>query len=139
MLCANPIKVNIVLANVDQSVTVVVRRPNVRPYLLGPEGAALLRVLQVVPDDVGLLEEQAHGAGQLRVLARLGVRQLGRRMPTRGNNILDQVYCNIAKVPLPPSGPIRSHQSALNTCIQTPHCKDQTNSSHHHGLARRSQ
>ena len=42
------------------------------------------------------------------------------------------------KGPLPQSGPIRSHQSALNTCIQTPHCKVQTNSLHHHALARRS-
>lgn len=48
-------------------------------YLLRPEGPPLLLVLQIVPDDVGLLEEQTHGVGQLRVPAHLNILQLGRR------------------------------------------------------------
>lgn len=46
--------------------------------LLRPEGTSLLRVLQVVSDDVGLLEEETHGVGQLGVLPHLWVLQLGR-------------------------------------------------------------
>lgn len=45
--------------------------------LLRPESTALLRVLQIVSDDVGLLEEQAHGVGQLGVLAHLRILQPG--------------------------------------------------------------
>lgn len=37
-----------------------------------------MRVLQIVSDDVGLLQEQAHGVGQLGVPPHLGVLQLGR-------------------------------------------------------------
>lgn len=42
-----------------------------------------MRVLQIVSDDVGLLEEQAHGVGQLGVLAHLRVFQLGCREELR--------------------------------------------------------
>lgn len=49
-----------------------------QPHLLRPEGTSLLRVLQVVSDDVGLLEEETHGVGQVRVLPHLWVLQLRR-------------------------------------------------------------
>lgn len=51
--------------------------------LLRPESTSLLRVLQIVSDDVGLLEEQAHGVGQLRVLAHLRILQPGGREELR--------------------------------------------------------
>lgn len=54
-----------------------------RSYLLWPEGTSLLCVLQIVSDDVGLLEEQAHGVGQLRVPPHLRVLQLGCREEPR--------------------------------------------------------
>lgn len=52
-------------------------------YLLWPESTSISRVLQIVSDDVGLLEEQAHGVGQLGVPAHLGVLQLGRGEQSR--------------------------------------------------------
>lgn len=51
--------------------------------LLWPEGTSLLAVLQIVSDDVGLLEEEAHGVGQLGVSPHLGVLQLGCREKLR--------------------------------------------------------
>lgn len=53
----------------------LITRPG--PHLFGPEGTSLLCVLQIIPDDIGLLEEQAHGVGQCRVLSHLRVFQLG--------------------------------------------------------------
>lgn len=50
----------------------------VQTRLLRPEGTSLLRVLQVVSDDVGLLEEETHRVGQLGVLPHLWVLQLRR-------------------------------------------------------------
>lgn len=38
------------------------------PYLSGPELPSLQLVLQIVTDDVGFLQEEAHGVCQLRVL-----------------------------------------------------------------------
>lgn len=51
--------------------------PTSQSHLLRPEDTSFLHVLQVVPDDVGLLEEQTHGVGQFGVLAHLWVLQLG--------------------------------------------------------------
>lgn len=59
---------------------------SLRPHLLWPEGTSLLCVLQIVSDDVSLLEEQAHGVGQLSVPPHLGVLQLGRREQLRQAN-----------------------------------------------------
>lgn len=53
------------------------RIPTSQSHLLRPEDTSFLHVLQVVPDDVGLLEEQTHGVGQFGVLADLWVLQLG--------------------------------------------------------------
>lgn len=52
------------------------RIPRSQSHLLRPEDTSFLHVLQVVPDDVGLLEEQTHGVGQFGVLAHLWVLQL---------------------------------------------------------------
>lgn len=53
------------------------RIPTSQSHLLRPEDTSFPHVLQVVPDDVGLLEEQTHGVGQFGVLAYLWVLQLG--------------------------------------------------------------
>ena len=53
-----------------------VRRNN--SYIFGPEFPVFETVFQVVPDDVGFLEEQPHGVGEVGVLAHDGILQLGR-------------------------------------------------------------
>mmetsp|Transcript_72070 Transcript_72070/g.187937 ORF Transcript_72070/g.187937 Transcript_72070/m.187937 type:complete len:388 (+) Transcript_72070:246-1409(+) len=50
----------------------IVGRGVLLPHALGPERAPVHVVLQVVPDDVGLLQEQAHGVGQPHVQGLLG-------------------------------------------------------------------
>lgn len=47
-----------------------------RSYLLWPESTPLLCVLQIVSDNVGLLQEQSHGVGQLYVTSHLRVLKL---------------------------------------------------------------
>ena len=42
------------------------------PDLAGPEEALLVDVLAVVTDDVGLLEEETHGVGELELVAEPG-------------------------------------------------------------------
>ena len=55
----------------------------VSPYLLGPELPLLENILQEVTDDVCLLQEQAHGIGQSRVLAHHCVLHSRRREESR--------------------------------------------------------
>lgn len=60
--------------------------------LLRPEGTSFLRVLQIVSDDVRLLEEQAHGVGQLGVVPHLRLLQLGRREQLRQTDAYQPCY-----------------------------------------------
>ncbi|KAI3487754.1 hypothetical protein L1887_48235 [Cichorium endivia] len=55
----------------------------VGPALLGPEEAALLAVLCVVADDVGLLEEEAHVVGELELVTEPGPFELAFAKETR--------------------------------------------------------
>lgn len=45
----------------------------IKTYVFGPEGSPPLLVLQVVSYDVGLLQKQTHGVGQLSVPPDFGV------------------------------------------------------------------
>lgn len=48
-------------------------------YLFWPEGPAHLSIFQIVSDDVGFLEKQAHWVCQLRVPSHFWILQLGGR------------------------------------------------------------
>ena len=61
-------------------------------YLLWPELSPLHNVFKVVADDVGLLEEQSHGVGQVVILSHLLPLKTRRRKQLRETNAHQTSY-----------------------------------------------